>query len=458
MTVIIIKLLLSIALMTLLIMAFDIHPAISMIFASLFMALLSGINLNDAVASFNTGFGSTMRSMAMCVFCGIIMARIMADSGMADVLAVAIVNAFPEKRAVLALLLTSFIISIPVFYDVNVIILLPIAFTICSKIGAPKSVGVYAVAGGAALSHSIIPPTPGPLSAISVVDGSVGLLIGIGTVICLIALLISYPITMKWIWPESSGNRGRFFTADDFNTPILVQQEDVDKWKGKKMPGVFASFLPLITPVLLILIGSVWKTIAGEIPDWMKFISDKGIALLIGCIISYIIALSSNMDRKELLKTSNTAINMAGNILIITAAGGAFGTVVTSTGIGDLLAEALTSSGGSVITVLLITAAIGFLMRLCTGSATASAVVVLTIMQPVVLAMGSVCNPIYFTIAGIAGAILITLPNSSGFWMVMNVSDMKMSGGLKWNCVVNVLPTAIVLILTLVSAVVFPLV
>lgn len=438
-------LLISILVIVLLIIKARLHPAISLVIGTLLLGLLTRIALPDLAGAAAGGFGDLMAGIGLSVGFGIILGQLLSDSGGARVIARTLVNATSARFSMYGLAGAAFVLSIPVFYDVTFVILVPLAVAIAREAGKPMPLAVGSVALGAGTAHTLVPPTPNPLAAGEIMGFDVGIMLlvgGIGALIAVLLAVAAYSAILPRIWkPE----------WDEEGAPAFVEQSaDTER----REPGFLLSLLPLFTPILLILLGTVWSAVAGDMPGWLTFVTDKTVALLLGVLVAYAMA-SLNMSKHDKDASAATAVQSAGIVLLITGAGGAFGAIIQEAGIGDLIAESVTEFGGNFFVALLACYFVGMAFRLAVGSGTVASITTLTIMSSLGPAIG--VHPVWVAMACLAGALSLGHINDSGFWVTAKLPGFSVSGGLKTYTLAQFLASVFALLVALIGATVLPM-
>ena len=451
---IILHMCIGLGLILFLIMKVKLNAVASLFIGSLYVGIACKLGLSGTVSTFTSGFGGTMTSLGMSIAFGVIMGQILADSGCAYVIAHTMVGAFPKEKALYALAFTALFISMPVFFDVVLVIMIPIAFAIANEIKAPRAMIAVALTCGAGCGHSYVPPTPAPLQATEAFHFSVGSMMVFGLIISAIAIFVTIPMMKAVLWPKE-GKTNNYWNDEKDLDPLFdpIKMKD---YSNIKLPPFGVAVLPILVPIILILVTSVWDATGKGTPDFITFIGNKNIAMLIAAVIAEIIGRSYNMTQTDVKKSVSSALSSCGMVLLITGAGSAFGSVIRKTGITDKLTEALISNGASVAIVLLICFFVGCVLRACMGSASSAGVSALAIMAPVVAAMPQV-HPAWFAMAVLSGCNCIGLPNDSGFWMSTNLNGLTISGGLKTYTVFGAIRALIILVVVVIGAMILPL-
>ena len=443
-----VNLAISIAIILFLVLKFKINPVISMILASLYMGISCSLGFMDTITSINSGFGSLMTGIGFPIGFGIMMGQILEDSGAAESLAKSILKAFPGKKAPWALGLTAFLLSIPVFFDVTFVILIPLGIAVAKETKRPLAYFAGAIAIGGVSSQTFVPPTPNPLAAATILDFDLSYIIIAGTIVGLAAAVFSMFVWFRML------DRPGFWDPNKDETGLLDM--DAAVVHRVDLPSPWAAVIPICLPVLAILIGSFWPVVTGsDAPVVIQFISQKTIAILLGLLAAYAILLK-RMGWGGLNESVSKSLKQAGVVLLITGAGGAFGAVIQATNIGEVLIAGLTEGQSSTMLILCLTFGIGVLFRVAQGSGTVASITAMTIMASVAPSAG--CHPVYIALAALAGGNFIGHVNDSGFWVVTNLSGASGTGGLKtytWNTITL---AGMAFILSLVGATVLPMV
>mgnify|MGYP002948030677 FL=1 len=328
-----------------------------------------------------------------------------------------------QKRAGLAMAITGYIVSIPVFSDAAFVILTPLVKAIHKKTKIPLAILAVSLSAGLLSTHVFVPPTPGPLAA----AGLLG--IDIGRAILYGAFGAVFMTAAGWIFaelyfrnkPESYYTfRDEEAQKEDEATPSIDDDKD--------LPGTFASLMPLVVPIVLILLNTTCGMILPEdspILSIVSFVGDSNIALAIGAVLS-IITLGKRLGGKAIIDIMDKTLKDAGPIVFITAAGGALGQVLKVSGAGDSLAQMVLNTG---LPFILIPFVISGLLKVVQGSGTVAVTTAATLCAPIAASLG--LDPILIFLASGAGARLCCHVNDSYFWVYTNCMGFDMKTGLK---------------------------
>lgn len=387
-----------------------------------------------------------MTGIGLSVGFGVILGQLLSDSNGAKVIATTMVSATSEKYALYALGITGFILSVPVFYDVTFVILIPLAIAVSRQIRKPLPYTAGAIIIGAGAAHTLVPPTPNPLAAAEILNFDLGIMVIVGLILGLVSSVIAIKIYTVLL------DKGMWNSKQD-ETGIEVYEE-TKSGKEENQPSFFMSLLPVILPVVLILIGTVVSAVMEETPGWISFISNKSIALLIGALVAYLVS-SKNMNRDEREASVTEALKSCGIVLMITGAGGSFGAIISATGLADMLAGTIQNISASPVVALLIAFVIAAIFRIALGSGTVASITTMTIMASVPAAVGM--HPVWLAIACLSGSLSCGHVNDSGFWVSANLAGFTITGGLKSYTLGNAITAVFAMLFAVVGCLVIPL-
>lgn len=444
-TLLVINLVISIAIILLLILKFKLNPTIGLIVGALYMGLFSKLGLVETVSNISSGFGGLMAGIGLSIGFGVILGQLLSDCGGAKVIASTMVKKTSEKNSIYAIGFTAFLLSIPVFYDVTFVILIPLGIALAKEAKKPLPYVIGAMVIGAATAHTLVPPTPNPLAAASIFNFDLGVMVlfggGIGLIVVFLTMKIYFKLLDHGLWKSESDETGLIDIKED--TKII-----------ENPPTFIASIMPILVPIVLILLGTVTKAILGETPLLIVFLSNKIVALLIGVILAYIVA-SKSMNQDERKASAEKATMAAGIVLLITGAGGSFGNVIKATQIGNVLVESIGQTQHAGILIIFITYGIAMIFRIAQGSGTVASITTMTIMASV--APSIAIHPVWIALAALAGGISIGHVNDSGFWVTANLSGLTVSGGLKTYTLAGGIVSVLTLLFVIVGSMIIPM-
>ena len=414
-------LLLSVAIIVLLTTKLNVHPFIALIAAALAFAFLAGLSFDTIVQSINDGFGSTMGKIGMIIVLGILIGTFLERSGAAFKLAEVVLRVIGKKRVHEAMGIIGFIISVPVFADSAFIILSPLNKSLTKKAGLSLAGTGIALALGLTITHVLVPPTPGPIAAAGILDADIGLVMFLGIAIGLVALVVAIIFAKK-------------YAAKTYIDPNPDYSDEQIEDMVNQAPSAFKSFLPILIPILLILAKSLVdfnfdKEATALWIETIRFMGSPVIALLIGVLLAFL--LPKKLD-KEVLSTTGwigKAIGDASSILLITGAGGIFGTMLQVSGIGTTMAEMLSGANLGIWLPFILCAAI----KTAQGSSTVALITTASIIAPILQSLGfeTEMQKALVVIAIGAGAAVVPHVNDSGFWVFSQLIGMDIKTGYR---------------------------
>lgn len=437
-------LIIAIAIILFTILKMKLNPAIALVLGSIFMGIAAGLGASETVSLIGSGFGNLMTGIGLSVGFGVILGQLLSDSGGAKVIAVTMIQTTSEKYALYALGITAFLLSIPVFYDVTFVILIPLAIAVSRQIQKPLPYTVGAMIIGAGAAHTLAPPTPNPLAAAEILQFDLGIMVLVGIVLGLVAAVLAMKIYFVLL------DRG-FWKKDKDETGIEVYEEHESASTGKE-PSFVMALVPILLPVVLILVGTIMGAVMEEVPEVINFLSNKTTALLLGALSAYVVSAKAlNKDERD--QSATEALKSCGIVLLITGAGGSFGAIISATGIADMLAETIQNISASPLIALLLAFVIAALFRVALGSGTVASITTMTIMASVPAAVGM--HPVWMAIACLSGSLSCGHVNDSGFWVSTNLSGFTVTGGLKSYTLGNAITAVIAMVFAMVGCLIW---
>ncbi len=457
-----IVLLISIVLVIVLITVLRIHAFIALIISAITVGLLSNQlpestitnHFIQAVELSMVEFGKVAGQIAWVIALASILGVALTESGAAERIVTKFIKMFGERYAPLALLFSGFVLSIPVFFDTVFFLLIPIAHSMGRRMKGNYMLYVLAVGAGAAITHSLVPPTPGPLIMAETLEINLGLVIVMGLVMGIVPALSGYVFAQKV--------KNRF----DVQPPELQAEELSEREEIKEGPSFFLSMLPIVVPLFLIILASATELLYPEaaireesgILTFIGFIGNKNMAMLAGTVIAlWLLARQKNMGIKQLEKSMERPLEIAGLIILITGAGGAFGAMIRHTGIGETIQQL--ASKGYEINLILLAWIIAATLKVAQGSSTVAMITTSGIMMSLISATGGLpYHPVYILAAIGFGSLTVSWMNDSGFWVVGKLSGFTEKQTLRSWTVVLALMSVVGLLQALLLSYIFPLV
>ena len=416
---------LSVVLVVLLTAVFKVHPFLSLLIGAFFIGIVSGMPLLDVVESVNDGFGSLMKGIGIVIVAGTIIGVILEKSGAAYRMAEVVLRVIGDKRPQLAMSIIGFIVSIPVFCDSGFIILASLKKALAKRAKVGIASMSVALATGLYATHTLVPPTPGPIAA----AGNLGAENFLGTII-LIGLIVAIPATIVgYLWAVKIASK---IEVPEDSDDSGLDYEEIVKSFGE-MPSTFKAFLPIVLPIVLIGIGSIASLIGGDTGfiTFLIFLGKPTVALLLGVFAAFL--LLPKLNEETMSGWIGEGLTGAAPILLITGAGGAFGKVIANSGVADLIAKMnMDALAGSAL-FLLVPFIIAAALKTAQGSSTASLVITSTLIAPLLPSMGiEGAIPLALVVMAIgAGAMTVSHVNDSFFWVVTEFSGMTVTDAYK---------------------------
>ncbi len=418
----ILLLLLSVLIIILLTVKWQVHPFLALLGAAIFFAVFSEMSLQTLVQSINDGFGGTLGKIGIVIVLGVIIGAFLEQTGGAFKLAEIVLRVIGKNRVHEAMGIVGFIVSIPVFADSGFIILNPLNKSLSKRAGLSIVGTATALILGLMITHVLVPPTPGPIAAAGIIGADVGLVMLVGLTVGMIVLVPAI------IYCKKMGAR-HYIDPNPEMSGELIQE------KIRQAPGAFKSFLPIFIPILLIVGKSLMDfslTEGQEDLAWVKVISFVGspvIALLIGMLFAFL--LPKKLDSEMLSSTGwvGKALVDASNIILITGAGGIFGTILQNSGIAATLANTLSSANLGIWLPFLLCAAI----KTAQGSSTVALITTASIIAPLLASLGfttEIDKALIVAAIG-AGAMVVSHANDSGFWILTQFSGIDVKTGYR---------------------------
>lgn len=437
----------SILLLLVLVMKLKVHAFISLLLASTFVGLASGMPFLELIANLQKGMGDILGFITIVVGLGAILGKLLEVSGGAETLAHFIIKGFGEKRTTWALMLTGFIVSIPVFLDVGFIILIPLIYALTKKSGLSLLHYAIPLLAGMAVTHAFIPPTPGPVAVAEILNANLGWMIVFGVVVGLPCSIIAGPIFGSYI-------SKRIFVPVPQHIEFAASEET-----PKKSDFIMIAFV-ITLPLVLILLSTTSGMLVGMeyfdadnfTVNLLQFIGHPFMALTIATLIaSYFLGFKKGFKAKQLLEFSDKALAPAGLIIVITGAGGMFKQILVESGAGEALAQIFIDYNVAPIVMAYVIAVV---IRVIQGSATVAMVTAAGMISPVLMGM-EYSEPMkaLIGIAIASGSCILSHVNDSGFWLVKKYLDISEKQTLQtWTVmetIISVSGFAIVMLLSL---------
>lgn len=456
----------GIALIVVLITIAKLHPFLALIFGAITVGIVAGENVGDVLDSFADGFGTTAAGVGVLIALGAMFAKLLADSGGADEIVDSIVGHASPRALPWAMALVGAIIGLPMFFEIGLVLLMPVIYLVAKRSQLSLiTVGIPALAGLSAM-HGLVPPHPGPLTAIDLLGADLGITLALGVAVAIPTVIVAGPLfgrlAGRWVVLDVPDR----FEADDFarngggsvtTAAAGAEAEGATTTQTatrteRRRPSFGITLFSVLLPVGLMM-GKALVDI---------FIDDKGnllrqtfdilgrpiVALLIAVVVGiFTLGRGAAMTRDQIVKCLETSLPPVAGIILIVAAGGGFKQVLVDTGIGTMLADWAKGTG---ISVILLAWVLAVLIRLATGSATVATITASSLMLGLVEGMSTGEVSLVVLAVG-AGSLFFSHVNDAGFWLVKEYFGMSVGQTIKsWSIMETVLSvTGLVLVLLL---------
>jgi len=397
------------------------HPFLALIFAAFLYGLLSRMKLTDVVKSITEGFGGTVSSIGIVIVAGTIIGVFLEKSGGAFTMAESVLKVTGKKNVPLAMSIIGYIVSIPVFCDSGFVIINPFNKALTKRANLSLAATAIALSLGLYATHTMVPPTPGPVAAAGALGADLGLTILMGLIVSVPAIIVGWLFAIK------------FAAKVQIDPEPELTEKEIDQ-KMREAPSYFKAFLPIVLPIILILLKSVsdfpTKPFGeGALKEFIGFIGHPVTALIMGVLIAFTLPKKLVKDMLSMSGWIGEAVTQSGVIILITAAGGAFGKVLQNSGIANVIGQSLAAANLGMWLPFIIAAAI----KTAQGSSTVAIITTASLLAPLMDSLGFV-SPLAkaLTVVAIgAGSMVVSHANDSYFWVVTQFSKMDVKTGYK---------------------------
>ncbi len=427
---------------------FKLHPFLALLLASYGVAFASGMDPLVIGKTIRSGFGGILNYIGIVIILGTIIGKILEKSGAAVVMADTVLKVVGKKRPTLAMSIIGFIVSIPVFCDSGFVILNSLKKSLVKQSRVSSVAMSVALATGLFATHNLVPPTPGPIAAAGNLglESQLGLVILFGLAFSLVAMFAGY------FYAQFAGRK--YKSAED-NEALEMDYEEIHK-TYKKLPCAFKAFAPIIVPIILITLGSLANFPThpmgeGTLFGLFNFLGKPINALMLGFFCS--LALLPYFNKETLTDWIAEGLKDAAIILMITGAGGAFGTVLKATPIGDYLSSSLSTLSIGILVPFIVAAA----FKTAQGSSTVALVATSALIAPLLPALGlaTTLGQVLTVMAIGAGSMTVSHANDSFFWVVTEFSGMDVSTAYKSQTVATLVQGVATIVVVSIIALIF---
>ena len=418
-----------------------VNAFVALISAAMLVSLLSPGQFGEKIKRVAEAFGETAGGIGIVIALAAVIGKCLMDSGAADRIVRSFLKVLGEKRASLALMGSGFVLSVPVFFDTVFYLLVPLARSLWRRTHKNYVLYITAIATGGALTHTLVPPTPGPLLMADTLGIDLGVMIIGGSLIGLptaVVGLLVCRLMNRWL---------------DLPVRPYSGEPEIEPLADDQLPGLWISLLPVLLPVILISANTVTKMLAEsdgsermqQAANVTALLGNPNLALLLSAAIAMgLLVRQRGLTLNALGKTTETALMSGGVIILITSAGGAFGKMLRQCGIEESIQNFAGAGEQNVgITLLCLGFVIAAVMKVAQGSGTVSMIVTSGIMASMGITAGMLgCHMVYLATAIGAGSLVGSWMNDSGFWIFARMSGLTESEALKtWTVLLTILGT-----------------
>ena len=456
---------LAIAAVVVLIVWAKFHPFLALMLGTAVLGAVAAVAPLDVLHAFIEGLGTTFGTVGLLIALGAMLGKLLADSGGANQIVDRIVQRVGPTRLPWAMALIAGIIGLPMFFEIGVVILVPIIILVGLRTRVSlMRIGIPALAGLSVL-HGLVPPHPGPVTAIDLLHADLGRTLLFGLIVAIPTLVVSGPLLAPFLDrlvpvhadranPVLAGGGALTAEGDDLGGVQETAEESSEavepEARPARKPPFIAAVVTMVLPVLLMLLKAIADLTADEgsgVRDTLDFIGDPSVALLLGVLVAmFALGAASGMSRERVQDSLGSGLPGVASIMLIVAAGGGFKTVLSDSGVADVIADAARDSS---LSPLFLGWLVAVGVRLATGSATVATVTTAGIVGGLAADLGS--NELSLLVLAIgAGSLFFSHVNDAGFWLVKEYFGLTVGQTLKTWSVMETVISVVGLVLVLV--------
>ncbi len=406
----------GIILLFLLIAKFKLNAFISFIIVSLVVGVAEGMEFLKVLDSIEEGIGKTLGSLIMILGFGAMLGKLVADSGAAQRITTKLVDKFGKKNIQWAVVLTGFIVGIPMFYTVGFVILIPLVFTVAATTGLPLIYVGLPMLASLSVTHGYLPPHPAPTGIAVMFNADIGKTLLYGIVVAIPAIVIAGPLFSRTI------KNIKATPLKEFVNPKVLKDDE--------MPSTATSILTALLPVILIGIASLVNVLLPEesiITKITSIIGNPIIAMLLSVLVAvYTLGLKRGRTMKEVMDSVSHAVAGITMVLLIIAGAGGLKEVLIDSGVSEYIGDLLK---GSTISPLILAWLIATVIRVCVGSATVAGLTAAGIALPLLSSSG--VSPELMVLAIGSGSLMLSHVNDGGFWLYKEYFNLSVKDTLR---------------------------
>ncbi len=406
----------GIILLIVLILVLKLNAFLSFVISSLAVGLAEGMPLDKAIVSIQTGIGDTLGYLVIIIGFGAMLGKLVAESGAAQRITTRMIDAFGPKRVQLAVMVTGFIIGVPLFYDVGFVILIPLVFTVAVSTGLPLLYVGLPMLASLSVTHGFLPPHPAPTAILQTFGADMGKTMVYGILIAIPAILLSGPVFYKLVKKVDAKPMNEFV--------------NLRKLEDGEMPGLWASILSALLPVILIGSSTILKTFLSQQSPAVViagYVGNPVVAMLISLLVAtYTLGIARGRNVGDIMQSMTHSVASLTMVMLVIAGAGGLKQVLVDSGVSKYIGEALSNTG---ISPLILGWLIATILRIFLGSATVAGITTAGIVLPLV--HGSGVNPELMVLAIGSGSLMTAHINDGGFWLVKEYFGLSIKDTLR---------------------------
>ena len=406
----------GILLLFLLIAQFKLNAFISFILVSLFVGIGNKMEVLQVITSIQNGLGKTLGGLILILGLGAMLGKLVADSGAAQKITTKLVHKFGKKNIQWAVVLTGFIVGIPMFYTVGFVILIPLVFTVAAATGLPLIYVGLPMLASLSVTHGYLPPHPAPTGIAVMFKADIGKTLLYGIIVAIPAIIIAGPLFSRTIKNIKATPLKEFL-----NPKVLTDEE---------MPSTFTSITTALLPVILIGIAAIIGALTPDesaIKEIATIIGNPVLAMLISVLVAiYTLGLARGKKMVDVMESVSVSVSGITMVLLIIAGSGALKEVLIDSGVSQDIGDMLK---GSTISPLILAWLIATIIRVCVGSATVAGLTAASIALPLIT--DSSASPELMVLAIGSGSLMLSHVNDGGFWLYKEYFNLSIKDTLK---------------------------
>ena len=389
---------------------------LSFIIVSLFVGIAEGMQLDQVISAIQLGIGNTLGYLILILGLGAMLGKLVADSGAAQKITTQLIGTFGKKNMQWAVVLTGFIVGIPMFYTVGFVILIPLVFTIAASTRLPLLYVGLPMLASLSVTHGYLPPHPAPTGIAVMFNADIGKTLLYGILVAIPAIIVAGPLFSRTIKNIEAK------PLKEFLSPKVLSEEE--------MPKTSTSILTALLPVILIALSSIIKLLVPETSTLAKVAGVLGnpvIAMLLAVLVAiYTLGLARKRSMKDIMDSIASAVSGITMVLLIIAGAGALKQVLIESGVSSYIGDMLE---GSSVSPLVLAWLIATIIRVCVGSATVAGLTAAGIALPLIQNTGVSAELMVLAIG--SGSLMLSHVNDSGFWLYKEYFNLSVKDTLK---------------------------